>query len=257
VRLPNTLIAPDCVTGAWPDLLSSGRRRPAGTRLHAAEGGAESYLVPAYEIAGFELLLNRFNHYVVDDQVYASPINNFRKNIRSSWVVDNDKFAVNQFWHPYQGAMYQGFARSAGLSFWESFGYTLAGSLLWEETGETTRPSINDQVASGIAGNFLGEPLFRMASLLLESTSRGSPGFWRELGAAVISPSTGFNRLVYGKRFDGVFRSNDPAVFTRVDIGVSLNTNYQSNVNINPDPAGPPASQTLQRRQVSADLTIG
>jgi hypothetical protein len=67
----------------------------------------------------------------------------------------------------------------------------------------------------------LGEPLFRMASLLLESGG-GKPGLWRELGAAVISPPTGFNRLVFGNRFDAVFPSRNPAVSTRFQLGASL-----------------------------------
>ena len=61
--------------------------------------------------------------------------------------------------------MYHGFARSAGFNYWESAGYTFAGSALWEIVGETTQPSINDQVASGIGGTFLGEALFRMSNL--------------------------------------------------------------------------------------------
>ncbi|HEY3657100.1 MAG TPA: DUF3943 domain-containing protein [Steroidobacteraceae bacterium] len=219
-------------------------------------GDGKSYLVPAYEIPAFELLLNRYDHYALDSRVYASPISNFKENIHRKWVVDNDAFATNQFLHPYQGAIYQGLARSSGLGFWESSGYTLAGSLLWEEAGETTRPSINDQVASGIAGNFLGEPLFRMASLLLESGPNGEPGLFRKIGAAVISPSMGLNRLVYGNRFAGVFRSNDPAVFTRVDLGASLSTQFTSNVNVNADLAAPPASQTFKRQSASAIFTM-
>jgi hypothetical protein len=152
--------------------------------LHWGVGDGKSYAIPAAEIAGFELLLNRFNHYVIDDRVYASPLSNLHENLHHKWVVDNDAFATNQFLHPYQGSMYHGFARSAGLGFWPSFGYTMAGSLLWEEAGETTRPSINDQVASGIGGVFLGEPLFRMASLLLESGTNGEPGAWRESSQA-------------------------------------------------------------------------
>jgi hypothetical protein len=223
---------------------------------HYGIGEGKSYFVPAYEIVGFEFLLNRFNHYAIDERVYGSPTSNLGENLQKRWVVDNDGFATNQFLHPYQGAIYQGFARSAGLNFWESFGYTMAGSLLWEEAGEHTAPSINDQVASGIAGNFLGEPLFRIASLLLETGPNGSPTVWRELGAAVISPSTGFNRLAYGDRFGGVFRSHDPAVFTRIDLGASLSTRFSSNVNVNADPNGLPAQQTLERSQASADFTI-
>lgn len=121
------------------------------------------------------MIQNSTHHYAVDSEVYASPLSNFRENLHRKWVVDNDAFATNQFLHPYQGAFYQGLARSSGLDFWQSSAYTFARSLLWEYAGETTRPSINDQVASGIAGNFLGEPLFRMASLLLESGPNGSP----------------------------------------------------------------------------------
>ncbi|GAC1619794.1 MAG: hypothetical protein NVS9B10_00880 [Nevskia sp.] len=225
--------------------------------LNWGVGDGKSYWIPAGEIVAFEYLLNRFNHYAIDSQVYGSPTSNLSGNIGHRWVVDNDKFSTNQFLHPYQGAVYQNLARSAGLNFWESFGYTLAGSLLWEEAGEHTYPSINDQVASGISGNFLGEPLFRISSLLLESGGSGGPGFWRELGAALISPSTGFNRAAYGSRFDGVFRSHEPAVFTRIDLGASLSSNFHSNVNANSNPAGPPARQSIQRGQGSADFTIG
>lgn len=219
-------------------------------------GEGKSFLVPAYEIPTFEFLLNRFDHYAVDAQVYESPISNFKANTHRKWVVDNDAFATNQFLHPYQGAFYQGLARSSGLDFWQSSAYTFAGSLLWEMAGETTRPSINDQVASGISGNLLGEPLFRMASLLLETDGSGEPRLWRRMAAAVISPSMGVNRLIYGKRFDGVFRSNDPAVFTRVDLGASVSTHFTSNVNVNADPSAPPAAQIYRRQSASALFTM-
>jgi hypothetical protein len=236
-----------------PTAFASERPMPV---LEWGVGEGKSFLVPAYEIPAFEFLLNRFDHYAVDSAVYASPISNFKENTHHKWVVDNDAFATNQVLHPYQGAFYQGLARSSGLDFWESSAYTFAGSLLWEMGGETTRPSINDQVASGIAGNFLGEPLFRMASLLLESDPNGEPGLLRKLGAAVISPAMGVNRLVYGKRFDGVFRSNNPAVFTRVDLGASLSTHFASNVNVNADLTAPPAPQTFKRQSASAVFTM-
>jgi len=50
--------------------------------------------------------------------------------------------------------------------------------------------------------------MFRMASLLLEGGGE-TPGLWRELGAAVLSPGLGFNRLVFGERFKPVFPSRD------------------------------------------------
>jgi hypothetical protein len=122
--------------------------------------------------------------------------------------------------HPYQGAMYHGFARSAGLSFWESLGYTVGGSVLWEIAGETTAPSMNDQIATSIGGSFFGESLFRMASLVLEKGER-MPPFWRGLTAAAVSPATGFNRVAYGDRFEAVFPSRKPSLSARVRFGAT------------------------------------
>ena len=72
-----------------------------------------------------------------------------------------------------------------------------------------------------------------MANLLLE-TGDGRPGFWRELDAAVISPPTGFNRLVFGNRFDTLCHSHQPATFLRLEAGDTLTSssrNVSSNVN--------------------------
>ncbi len=194
---------------------ASAEEPAAAPRLSWETGDGKSYAIPALEIGGFIFGLNQFNRHVIDRKVYGTDEHSVWKNLTSPQVIDRDPFSVNQLGHPYQGSIYYGFARSAGLEYWESLLYTLAGSRLWETFGETTPPSLNDHIASGIGGTFVGEPLFRMASLLLE---RGgdSPGFWRELGAAVLSPSTGFNRLVFGDRFDAVFPSRDPAVFVRL-----------------------------------------
>jgi len=179
-----------------------------------------SYLIPALEIIGFDFLVNRIGYYSSDKEVYDTNFSTFWDNLTGEWIIDTDPFATNQFLHPYQGSMYYGFARSVGLNFWESFGYAVVGSFLWETAGETGPPSINDQITTPIGGSFMGEALFRMASVFLESGS-GTPGFWRELGAAVISPATGFNRLAFGNRFDAVFPSRNPAISTRFQLGAS------------------------------------
>jgi len=178
----------------------------------------KSYGIPAAEIFVFDLLLNRIDKriYGEDYDVSASSI---KKNLRGPWVVDSDPYKINQLLHPYQGSIYHGFARSAGLGFWESLGYTFGGSLLWEIAGETTPPSKNDQLASGIAGSFFGESLYRMANLILEKGEAHS--LWRELSAAAISPSTGFNRYAFGDRFSAVFNSRSPAYYSRVQVGGS------------------------------------
>lgn len=196
---------------------------PAEPKLSWETGLGKSYLVPALEIVGFDFLLNRFNEHRYGCCDYDVTMSTIRRNLHSSWVADSDPFRVNQLGHPYQGSMYHGFARSAGLNYWESLGYTFAGSLGWEIAGETTLPSRNDQIASGIGGTFLGEALFRMSSLVLENAN-GTPRFWREASAAVISPSTGFNRLAFGERYDSIFSSHDATYYSRFAFALSGTT---------------------------------
>jgi hypothetical protein len=77
----------------------------------------KDYLLPALEIIGFDFLLNRFNRYYGSNRDdYAVSRESIRRNLHSSWVIDTDPFRTNQLGHPYQGSMYHGFARSAGLS---------------------------------------------------------------------------------------------------------------------------------------------
>jgi len=205
-----------------------------------------SYVIPAGELLAYLFLLNQYDrHFVEPKDLYRVTGNTFRQHVTDGkWVIDDDQFSVNQFLHPYSGTIYFGVARSAGLNFWESLGYAAAGSTLWELGGEKTLPSINDQIATTFGGTFLGEPLFRMANLLLESDDEGKPGFWRELAAGVISPPTGFNRLVFGNRFDEVYASNRPATFMRLQAGGTL-TSSSNNV-----------SSTVKEHGAIGDLTV-
>jgi hypothetical protein len=230
------------------------KKKPAQTTqsLSWDTGAGKSYLIPALEIPAFILLLNGFDRLAYPNdvengkKVYDVTLSTFWDHVvHGPWGVDEDSFAMNQFNHPYQGSMYYGFARSAGLNYWESLLYTNIGSFLWETGGETTNPSINDQIASGIGGSFFGEALFRMASLVLEGDG-GKPGLWRELGATVLSPPTGINRFVFGDRFKPVFPSHDPATFWRLRFGVSQNTDMS-------DQGG---SETIKQNEASVDFSM-
>jgi hypothetical protein len=177
----------------------------------------KSYAIPALEIVGFEFLLNNFNRRFSGSSDYDVTWSSIRDNLRGPWVVDNDPFKVNQFAHAYSGSLYHGAGRSAGLGYWEAAGLTFAGSALWEIAGEKVPPSRNDQVTSGIAGSFLGEPLFRMARLVMDRSSL--PAAWRPWIAAVISPPVGLNHLMFGSRFESAFVDNDPAYYGRLHVG--------------------------------------
>ena len=212
---PPSSLSPEAAAAALP---------PTSTepKLSWETGTGKNYLLPAVEILGFDFLLNRVQHVLRLLLLQTSQVDD-RRNLRSSWGTDSDPFQTNQLGHPYQGSMYHGFARSAGLSYWESLGYTFAGSAMWEIAGESTPPSKNDQIASGIGGTFLGEALFRMANLVLENAT-DTPRFWRETSAAIISPSTGFNRLAFGERYDSIFSSRGAAYYSRFAFAMSAAT---------------------------------
>jgi hypothetical protein len=207
---------------------ASQAQEPASKVLDWESGENKSYLIPALEIPAFIGALNAVDRLLFQDSSdYDVTWGSIKRNLRTAPDFDADPFNVNQIGHPYQGGIYYGLARSAGLGYWESLLYTLAGSFLWETAGETTRPSINDHVSTGIGGTFVGEALFRMSSLLLEAGGE-TPSFWRELGAAIISPPTGLNRLAFGERFRPVFPSHDPAIFLRFRVGFTLTTDVES-----------------------------
>lgn len=225
-RVSNTLILPSLKTdwnaGYAVERVSVAPVSP-GLKAEWGAGSGKSYLIPSLEILSFMWLLNRYDRAVYGSDVYGTNWNTgWDHVIHGGWTLDTDPFGMNMIMHPYAGSIYFGFARSAGLDYWESLVYTFAGSFVWETFGETGPPSINDQIMTGIGGSFLGEALFRMASMVLEGD--GKPGFWRELGAAGILPPTGINRLAFGNRFKAVWVSNEPAIFTRLRLGASQNS---------------------------------
>ena len=182
--------------------------------------GHRSYVLPVVEIAAMNALINLAGRELVDPTSFTVTPASIRRNLREPWVVDDDPFQVNQIGHPYQGAMYHGIARSNGLGYWPSVAYTFAGSAVWEIAGETTPPSRNDQIASGVAGSFLGEPLFRIARLLVDRSDRG-PGVWRTLASVLASPPTGINHMMVGNPAGS--RATDAVPFSdiRVQFGAS------------------------------------
>lgn len=210
---------------------------PLSTRLVRTWGTdkEKSYLIPALEIPAFLFLLNKYDRAAYPNAVepsgertYFTTWSTTRNHIlHGKWVIDRDGFALNQFNHPYQGATFHGFARSAGLNYWESWVYDNAGSLLWKMGGETGNPSRNDLITTGTAGSFLGEVLFRMSSMMLEGHD-GQPGFWRKVGATMLAPTAGFNRYVFGDRFKPVFDSYDPAYRWRLQLGSNLHSDLNN-----------------------------
>jgi len=122
-------------------------------------------------------------------------------NIGSDWEWDADQFHINQFGHPYQGAMYYSSARYHGHDVYVSTAYTMVGSLQWEYFMETEKPSYNDVVTTTLGGAMLGEITYRLSNAMLDPHSSGIERVAREVGATAVNPVNGLNRLISGETF--------------------------------------------------------
>ncbi|QAT87706.1 hypothetical protein EJ065_6177 [Corallococcus coralloides] len=122
----------------------------------------------------------------------------WKENLNTGFVWDADGFLTNQFAHPYHGSLYFTAARDNGVPYLATLPFTLFGSAQWELFAENEPPSVNDLLNTSVGGMAMGEALYRLSSLVLDTEARGGERFVRELTAAAMSPVRGFNRVVRG-----------------------------------------------------------
>jgi Domain of unknown function (DUF3943) len=153
----------------------------------------------AGELMAVQFVPWAFTKYVTEGEWSDISFRTWADNIKFPWQWDNNKFNNNQFAHPYHGSLYFNAGRANGYNFWESTPWAFAGSLMWELFGEVWAPSPNDLANTTLGGITLGEMLFRFSSLTLKNEATGSNRVVREIGAGLINPVRGFNRLVRGE----------------------------------------------------------
>jgi len=144
MTVPDVIELSDMATNRTVNISMSGKawlkEKPVQTTqsLSWETGTDKSYLIPALEIPAFLLLLNVYDRLAYPNSVESDGKKTYDTNLSTFWAhvvhgpwgVDQDSFAMNQSGHPYQGSMYHGFARSAGLNYWESLFYDNVGSFL-------------------------------------------------------------------------------------------------------------------------------
>lgn len=156
-------------------------------------------LLSVAEALGVNLAANRVNVWVFDWDWARVDFESWAQNLRLGWHWDETQFGVNMFLHPYHGSIYFDAARSNCLNFWEAVPITFLGSWTWEFLGERARPSLNDFWMTGFGGMAMGEVLHRISTAIIDERDTGTERIVRELGAMVVNPMNGFNRLVRGQ----------------------------------------------------------
>lgn len=156
-------------------------------------------LVGVGEVFLINLLVNRYNAWIREDEGADVAFGDWTTNLGTGWAWDDNAFHMNMFMHPYHGSLYYNAGRSNGLGYWESTALSLLGSWTWEHFGETHQPSANDLLATSLGGATLGETFYRLATAIRDDRATGADRLFREVAAAPLDPVGAFNRLVRGE----------------------------------------------------------
>ena len=155
----------------------------------------------ALEVIAIDAGTVAMDRYILKADYARISLSSWKYNIQKGWEWDVDGFGINFFGHPYSGSLTYNAARSSGYGYSASVPFALAGSVMYEYFGENTRPSYNDVINTTIDGALLGEIFYRLSSDILDDTKRGGERVIREIGAGIIDPVRGLNRLFQGKSF--------------------------------------------------------
>ena len=171
----------------------AGPQLPWGVRR--SPGLAIGWLLLELTIASFQ------NEYFHDsDYVQVSP-RTWWRNLDRGFEIDTNKFDTNNFYHPWNGALFYSAGRSTGLGFWGSSSLAVAGSFLWECCGETLKMSGNDMVSTSLGGVAMGEMIHRLGSVILDNRDKGVSRVLREASIFPFDIVRGSNRLLFRDQY--------------------------------------------------------
>lgn len=142
---------------------------------------------------------------------------NWKENVKNGPVMDKDDWYINYLGHPISGATYHIIARNAGLSKWESFGYSVFMSTVFWEYGLEAfaeKPSIQDLILTPVVGSLLGE--FFYSTVQKINANNGELMGSRKLGSAVkilADPSKPMREWMNDKVFQSTFLKKSRTFF--------------------------------------------
>jgi hypothetical protein len=180
--------------------------------------------IPLVEVPAGDLITWSLDRFVAKTDFALNTWDTLKFKLKGEWWQwDFDKFGMGFWAHPYSGSISYLDARSNGYNFWESYLFSGEGSILWEYFGENTPPTPNDLLSTSINGPFYGEILYRLSSNILDDRTIGTERFFREFGAAVLSPTRFFNRLIQGK----LTTVTDTEVYQKAPLNIELAAGFR------------------------------
>ena len=186
------------------DLWASADTIPSATHAPLTDSPGQTSQPPgrfglaAAEVLGINLFVWSWNYATTENRGFQVSPGTMWRNL-SRYRFDKNSFGTNQIAHPFHGAMYFNAARSNGFNYWQSAGFTLAGSFMWECCLETEPQSINDLLMTTLGGLSMGESTHRLAALIFRPDAVGVERFGRGMASFLIDPLGGFNRVATGR----------------------------------------------------------
>jgi hypothetical protein len=142
-----------------------------------------------------------------------------RKLTGEAFAADHNHFGTNFIGHPLGGAGYYLAARSNRLGIYQSFGFSVAGSMVWEYFGEITEVvSMNDTLVTPLAGWAIGESMFQLGAFF----DRSGPELHNRVLGAVFAPLKTFNDWYDDAEPLRPLRGFPENEWHRFDLGVGL-----------------------------------
>lgn len=179
----------------------------------------------AAQLVGFNASLQLFDRFVLKGAYAQSTIHDIRRNLKlTNWFWDSDVFYTNLVAHPYHGSLHYNIARSNGMNFLESTGYTIGGDLLWEFFGETEMPSVNDLISTAAGGIAIGEVTHRVARQVYRPQWHGFRRVMNELLGAAFNPMGALNRVLTGEAWTV---ARPPAEDTAAEFEATLSVGWR------------------------------
>lgn len=147
-----------------------------------------------------------------------------RKLTGDAFGPDTNAFGTNFIGHPLGGTGYYLSARSNRLGILPSFGFAVAGSLLWELFGEVSEVvSMNDMLVTPLGGLAIGEATLQLGAFF----DRSSPTTGHRVLGTVFAPLKSLNDGLDGlepARVERGFPSNE---WHRFELLLSAGTVYE------------------------------
>jgi Domain of unknown function (DUF3943) len=150
------------------------------------------------------------------------------KNIKTGVKPDYDRFSTNWVGHPYHGSIFYNAARANGYNYWESFPFTIGGTLMWEYFGETYAPSEIDIATMSLGGVYLGELTHRLSDALWYKISSKNKVL-RYTATSLLNPMSRINSFFVKNKVSSYDTNEAPLIMGEFSLGATYPMRYLRN----------------------------